>query len=107
MDATITLLRHELPDGRTPLAPLISAASQEGWIVRAAGAHFDVKDRLKGRGYCWDAAAGVWCREVYDADLEAEKDWLQLYVYGLVCRSRAEGPLLERVTWRTRYAGAK
>lgn len=107
VDATITLLRHELPDGRTSLRVLIEAASQDGWIVRAAGASFDVKERLRERGYCWDAAAAVWCREVTDAELAAEKDWLQLHDYGLDCRSRAEGPLLERVTWRTRYSSPK
>jgi DNA polymerase III subunit epsilon len=107
VDATIALLCHKLEDDRTPLAALIEAASKESWIVRAVGAHFDTKDCLKARGYRWDSGASMWCRELSDNELEDERAWLSVSIYGPNCRARAEAPLLERVTWRTRYIGRK
>jgi hypothetical protein len=49
VDAVIALLRLELPTGGTPLKELIATASTPGWSVRAAGAHFDVKDKLRSK----------------------------------------------------------
>jgi DNA polymerase-3 subunit epsilon len=81
VDALITLLRHDVYNGRTGLAVLLENAQRRGWMVRAAGAHFEVKERLKGRGYRWDGHACVWWREVADEALEHERRWLDDFVY--------------------------
>jgi DNA polymerase-3 subunit epsilon len=104
VDALITLLRHDLYNGCTGLGALLENARRPGWIVRAAGAHFDVKERLKARGYRWDAAACVWWREVGDEALEFERRWLDDFVYRPDLRAEAEEPEVEEVTWTTRYS---
>jgi DNA polymerase-3 subunit epsilon len=96
VDALITLLRHDVYNGRTGLAALVENARRPGWIVRAAGAHFDVKERLKARGYRWDGSACVWWREVGDEALD--------FVYRPDLRPQAEEPDVEEVTWTTRYS---
>jgi hypothetical protein len=53
VDALIQMLRHECPGGRTALPEMIDTGSRPTWIVRARGAHFDVKDQLRARGYRW------------------------------------------------------
>lgn len=104
VDALITLLRHDLYNGCTGLAALLENARRPGWIVRAAGAHFDVKERLKARGYRWDGSACVWWREVGDEALEFERRWLDDFVYRPDLRAQAEEPEVEEVTWTTRYS---
>lgn len=104
VDALITLLRHDLYNGCTGLGALLENARRPGWIVRAAGAHFDVKERLKARGYRWDAVARVWWREVGDAALEFERRWLDDFVYRPDLRPDSEEPEVEEVTWMTRYS---
>lgn len=67
----------------TGLSQLVSAASQPGFKLRATGSPFESKDKLKGRGYRWDAEARVWfCSLATQALLEAELEWLKLEVYG-------------------------
>lgn len=104
VDALITLLRHDLYNGCTGLGALLESARRPGWVVRAAGAHFDVKERLKARGYRWDAGACVWWREVGDEALEFERRWLDDFVYRPDLRPGAEEPEVEEVTWTTRYS---
>lgn len=104
VDALITLLRHDLNNGCTGLAALLENARRPGWIVRAAGAHFEVKERLKARRYRWDGGACVWWKEVADEALEFERRWLDDFVYRLDLMPRADGPEIEQVTWRTRYS---
>lgn len=104
VDALITLLRHDLYNGCTGLGALLENARRPGWIVRAAGAHFDVKERLKARGYRWDGGTCVWWREVGDEALEFERRWLDDFVYRPDLRPGAEEPEVEEVTWTTRYS---
>jgi DNA polymerase-3 subunit epsilon len=104
VDALITLLRHDLYNGITPLSVLMENARRPGWIVRAIGAHFDVKERLKARGYRWDPGACVWWREVGDEALEGERRWLEDFVYRPDLCPQSEGPEVEEVTWTTRYS---
>lgn len=48
VDASIALLRHVLPDGRTVLSKMLANAERPSWRVRAVGAHFDVSARPAG-----------------------------------------------------------
>jgi DNA polymerase-3 subunit epsilon len=105
VDALITLLAEEVCSGQTFLEALVRRAEQPSWIVRAVGAHFDVKDKLRARGYRWDAKAKVWFREVLEEDLEEEQVWLLIQIYAAEFWPRAAAAELERVTWTTRYSG--
>ncbi|WP_210253099.1 3'-5' exonuclease [Beijerinckia sp. L45] len=104
VDALIAILRHETVEGRTAMAELMETACRPGWRFRAIGAHFDVKGRLKERGYRWDALEAVWCREVPDHARDDESAWLESAVYAPACRPRSDGPAIEQITWFTRYA---
>ena len=103
VDALIAMLRHRDQDGVTALAELIANAGTPGWIVRAVGAAFEVKDKLKARGYRWDPAGRVWMREVRDCDRMAEEFWLASHVYDPAARPRALGPSLEETDWYRRH----
>lgn len=104
VDATLALLRHRLPTDRTVLAHILERAEQPSWHVRAVGAHFDVKDRLKARGYGWDGTAKIWSREVPDEALKAEEAWLSTHIYQPEHCPRALGPAIAEVNWLTRYS---
>lgn len=103
VDAVIQLLRHRFDDGTTAMAELVATSAKPSWVVRAAGAHFDVKDKLKGRGYRWDGGRKVWWREIRDDDRFAEEAWLASAIYCPQARPTALGPQLEQVTARTRF----
>jgi DNA polymerase-3 subunit epsilon len=104
VDALITLLRHDVHNGCTGLGALLENARRPGWMIRAVGAHFDVRERLKARGYRWDASGSVWWREVGDEALEFELRWLADFVYRPDLRPKADGPKVEEVTWTSRYS---
>lgn len=104
VDALIALLMHELTDGRTVLGVLMEAAQTPSWIVRAVGAHFDVKDRLRTRGYHWDGSEKNWWREVSDNALAEERSWLADFVYRPDLGPRELGPDVQEVTWTSRYS---
>jgi DNA polymerase-3 subunit epsilon len=103
VDALITLLMHE-DGGQTVLGALLERAQCPGTIVRAVGASFAVKDRLKGRGYRWDSGKTVWWREVAEDELEAERRWLEDFVYRPDLEPREVGPEVEAVDWTSRYS---
>ncbi|BCA62731.1 hypothetical protein HMP09_1965 [Sphingomonas sp. HMP9] len=103
VDAMIEILRHRDADDRTALAEMIERGARPGWIVRAKGADFGVKDLLKGRGYRWSADDQVWWREIEDARLVEEQFWLAGHVYSMNANPKAICPDLERVTSRTRF----
>lgn len=67
----------------TGLSQLIAAASRPSFKLRATGSPFESKDKLKGRGYRWDADAKVWtCTLASQEQLDAELAWLKAEVYG-------------------------
>lgn len=105
VDALIQMLRHEDVDGRTALSEMIDTGSRPTWIVRAAGAHYDLKDQLRARGYRWNAAVDrkVWWREVADDQLVDEQFWLAANVYAAAARPQKICPEIVRVTPRTRF----
>ncbi|TIX50496.1 3'-5' exonuclease [Alteraurantiacibacter aquimixticola] len=74
------LLRQERPvpgsgEQRSHLARLIEASSRPTELVEAVGAPFAKKDRLKARGYRWNARGRVWSTELDPGDLAAERAW--------------------------------
>lgn len=104
VDAVIGLLGHGLPNGRTAMSVMIENAHADSWFVRAWGAAFEVKDRLRSRGYRWDADRKVWGKEIPDADRLAEEFWLASNIYSAAARPRAMEPSFERRTRWQRYA---
>jgi len=85
----------------TGLSQLLRAATQPSYKVRATGAPFETKDKLKARGYRWEADAKVWsCRVASEPLLAAELTWLTAEVYG-ARRPQAE---VESFNALTRYS---
>ena len=81
--ALLQVLAAPLTDGRTGLNRLLAGASQTRYKLRATGAPFESKDKLKARGYRWDGEARVWwCSQPSDVALDAECAWLRAEVYG-------------------------
>lgn len=104
VDAIIALLRHRFDDGRTALSVMMENAETDSWFVRAWGAAFGVKDRLRARGYRWNPDERVWGREIRDEERLGEECWLAANVYAAEARPRALQPAFERRTRWERYA---
>jgi DNA polymerase-3 subunit epsilon len=67
----------------TGLQELFKASENARTVVKAFGSPFETKDKLKARGYRWDAEARVWYTAVKSAEaLEAEAGWLKSEIYG-------------------------
>ncbi|WP_243841227.1 3'-5' exonuclease [Novosphingobium sp. PhB55] len=79
--ALLYLLAHDLPDGETVLAKLAERSGRQSYRVNAIDAPFEAKDLLKARGYRWNAAMRFWSREIAEADMQAESEWLMGEVY--------------------------
>ena len=81
--ALLQVLASPLTDGQTGLTRLLAGADQTRYKLRATGAPFESKDKLKSRGYRWDSEGRVWwCNLGSDALLDAECAWLRAEVYG-------------------------
>jgi DNA polymerase-3 subunit epsilon len=81
--ALLQVLSSPLTDGQTGLARLLAGSGQTRYKLRATGAPFESKDKLKSRGYRWDGEGRVWwCSLPSDELLDAECDWLRAEVYG-------------------------
>lgn len=81
--ALLQVLASPLADGQTGLARLLAGVGQIRYKLRATGAPFEAKDKLKARGYRWDAEGRVWwCSLGSDLLLDAECAWLKAEVYG-------------------------
>ena len=81
--ALLQVLSSPLADGQTGLSRLLAGAGQTRYKLRATGAPFESKDKLKARGYRWDSEGRVWwCSLASDDLLDAECDWLRAEVYG-------------------------
>ena len=81
--ALLQVLASPLTDGQTGLSRLLIGAGQTRYKLRATGAPFEAKDKLKSRGYRWDGDGRVWwCSLGSDALLDAECAWLRAEVYG-------------------------
>ena len=81
--ALLQVLSSPLSDGQTGLSRLLNGAGQTRYKLRATGAPFEAKDKLKSRGYRWDGEGRVWwCSLASDDLLAAECTWLRAEVYG-------------------------
>ncbi len=82
--ALLAVLAQKLPEAaHTGLAWLLQAASSPSYMLQATNAPFEAKDKLKARGYRWNAEQRVWhTRLKTDEELNAECAWLKENVYG-------------------------
>jgi DNA polymerase-3 subunit epsilon len=96
--ALLYLIAHELADGATVLERLVAAAGRSTYRVHAIDSPFDSKDRLKARGYSWNAPMRFWWREVPSEALFAEQQWLRCEVY-----TGWGEPAVHEVTWHERH----
>ncbi len=101
--ALLAVLTAPLPKepATNALATLIAASRQPAYRLSATGAPFESKDRLKARGYRWNAEQRVWQTRVgSDTALDAELLWLRAQVYG----TRQASVALEQTDALVRYA---
>ena len=94
--ALVALLSAPLSSGRTACSEMILSAQRPTVRVVADGAPFEVKDRLKGRGYRWDQKGRRWWKEIASEAVDDEQDWLVSYAD---CRH----PILRQITWHQRH----
>lgn len=79
--ALIYLLSHSAPDGETILSRLVTCSQKMTYQVNAIEAPFDAKNRLKSRGYRWNAEMRFWSRAVSEEESGPERAWLMGEVY--------------------------
>jgi DNA polymerase-3 subunit epsilon len=79
-----TPLKSDKPEvAVTGLLQLFKASQNARTVVKAFGSPFETKDKLKARGYRWDAEARVWYTAVKSNEaLDTEAAWLKSEVYG-------------------------
>lgn len=85
--AGIHLLAQSLPgSGASALASLLDSARKKTLRIWAEGSPYDSKDLLKARRYQWnpgdDGRPKAWFRDVDEAELDTELDFLRTEVYG-------------------------
>lgn len=100
--ALLQVLAKPLPkEAQTGLACLMSAAQNTRYKLRAVGAPFESKDKLKARGYRWDGEGRVWSTTLPSTEaLEAEGAWLKEQVYG----QRSARVLIEALDSRVQFS---
>ncbi|QTI82050.1 3'-5' exonuclease (plasmid) [Roseomonas marmotae] len=105
-EATLEILARPLPASGVPgLARLLEGARQPRWRIWATDAPFHQKDRLKARGYRWNAEEKgpaqprAWFIEVAEAERAAECAFLCQEIYG-----REWEPVMQRITALERYS---
>ena len=80
--ALLEILQSELPSsGAKVFKTLLDKASATDVKLWALSASFENKDKLKNRGYRWDAERKTWHKIISNDDLEKETDWLRIEVY--------------------------
>ncbi len=103
-ETLLEILAQPFPTTQEPtLKVLLDAARQPTYRVWALDSPFDLKDQLKTRGYRWndgsDGNPKAWHRDVPEADLDAEKAYLQTEIY-----SGPFKPHCVRITALTRFS---
>ena len=80
--ALLEILQSELPSsGAKAFKTLLDKVSATDVKLWALSAPFENKDKLKNRGYRWDAERKTWHKIISNDDLEKETDWLREEVY--------------------------
>ena len=80
--ALLEVLQSELPvSGGKAMKALLANARASEIKVWALNAPFDQKDKLKARGYRWEADRKTWAGLVTQSNLESEVEWLRENVY--------------------------
>ena len=102
-NALLQVLARPLPkEQQTGLACLMSAGHNTRYKLRAVGATLDSKDKLKARGYRWDAEGRVWSTTLPSQEaLQAEGAWLKVAVYG----SRSARVVIEALDSQVQFSG--
>ena len=102
--ATLALLAKRTPEGVLPMERLLESCRTPRVRVCAVGSPFDTKDVLRQRGYRWSGNDGTpaktWCREIAEAALDEEQQWLREMVYA---NARGEAQV-EKVDLRRRWS---
>jgi DNA polymerase-3 subunit epsilon len=82
--ALLAVLAQKLPENaHTGLSQLLQAVARPSYSLQATNAPFEAKDKLKARGYRWNAEQRVWhTRLKSDEELNAECAWLKENIYG-------------------------
>jgi DNA polymerase-3 subunit epsilon len=85
--AAVALLTQALPQsGRNAFTCLLEQARRKDVRLFATQAPFDMKDRLRARGYRWNGegigASRAWFIDVPEDQLDAETGWLETEIYG-------------------------
>lgn len=84
--ATLHVLAHPRDGDTSPMALLLESARRPTWRLSALGTPIETKDLLKARGYRWfpgsDRRPKTWYRDLSQADVEAEQEWLREHAYG-------------------------
>ncbi|RSY89561.1 DNA polymerase III subunit epsilon [Sphingomonas koreensis] len=94
--ALVALLATTLPSGRTACSEMILSAQRPTVRLIANGAPFEVKDRLKARGYRWNPKIRCWWIEVAGSATDDERAWL-------AAEAGCHRPTLREITWHQRH----
>ena len=94
--ALACLLAGHASDGRTYAAHLVDAVRSVTHRIYARGAPYEVKDRLKVRGYRWNAVDKCWWTDVRPDLVEAECAWLRELSFLIA-------PVIKQITAYERY----
>ena len=100
--ALLAVLAAPLPQaGHTGLQALLRAAAAPSFTLQATQAPFEAKDKLKARGYRWNAEQRVWQTRLADPLLlDGECEWLKAQVYG----ARHAAVLIEQMDALVKYS---
>ncbi len=103
--ALLAVLAKPLAPGTgTGMARLLEAVQGPSFKLQATNAPFDAKDKLKARGYRWNAEDRVWHTRLQGAaDLESECTWLRVHIY----TQRSASVLIEALDASVKYSTRK
>lgn len=85
--ASIALLAHVLPVSQKPaMKALLETARRKDVRIFASQAPFDMKDKLRARGYRWNGegvgASRAWFIDRPEDEMDDEVSWLEMEIYG-------------------------
>jgi len=100
--ALLAVLVARLPaESHTGLSHLLTAVQKPTYRLQATNAPFDAKDKLKARGYRWNAEQKVWHTRVdHELALQMECDWLKANVY----QQRSAAVQVEKLDSAVKYS---